>query len=368
MTKYISNQTALSFDKWDCSLVNPKYRGYSNLKKSDFVKDTVTINADGSIHLQFLFPKALFVSALINKKVIKLKRRGKYFCCDVNLENGISRIMLMVNGKLTLYEYLPMAVISNTVCNYIEIIEEGSFYDEKTPIKGSLNHHIIYNNVKEKNDRLIVYIPYEYYHNNNKKYDVIYLQHGFGENEMGWSLIEKVNVLMDNMIYQKKSSPRIIVMANGFFRHFEDDKAIFEPYRFVEYLTSDIIPYIEKTYRVSSNRYMAGLSMGSIQTSMCALEKPELFKAIGLFSGFLSDPLTNLNKHLNDKKIEAFIQSKCRLFRSIGNDDKYLPIYLSDEKIIEEKKIPCTSKRYEGGHDPNVWRQAMIDFLKFIEN
>lgn len=99
-----------------------------------------------------------------------------------------------------------------------------------------------------------------------KRYPVLYLQHGHGENETGWIEEGKVHFIMDNLIQAKEAKPFIIVMNNGMVQTKNaEGKRIVDHTIFPEYLIKDVIPYIDKKYRTIKNkdsRAMAGLSMG----------------------------------------------------------------------------------------------------------
>jgi enterochelin esterase family protein len=144
-------------------------------------------------------------------------------------------------------------------------------------------------------------------------------------------------------------------------------------------LINDCIPFIDRTYRTKTdkwNRAMAGLSMGSLQTSIVTLKHPGVFGYAGVFSGFVN-PLGGLWSDetylsvLDDKT--AFEQAYKLFFRACGDTDLVaLPKFESDSRLFFDKGLsPAVSrthieKYYHGGHEWNVWRECLRDFAQLI--
>lgn len=131
-----------------------------------------------------------------------------------------------------------------------------------------------------------VYTPYGY-EEGDERYPVLYLQHGVGENETGWIWQGKTNFIMDYLIAEGKCEKMIVVMSSGYA--FKDgEKPVFYPGNFESELIHNIIPYIENNFRVRKGRdyrAMAGLSLGSAQTTDIVAKNMKLFSAAGVFSG-----------------------------------------------------------------------------------
>ncbi len=137
--------------------------------------------------------------------------------------------------------------------------------------------------------RAFVYTPPDYDKNLKKRYPVLYLQHGWGEDETAWTNQGHANLIMDNLIAEGKIRPFIIVMTYGMtneirfggLRNFD-----IKPFQTV--LVDELIPYIDQNFRTLSDqrhRAMAGLSMGGMETKMITLANLDKFSHIGLFSG-----------------------------------------------------------------------------------
>jgi enterochelin esterase-like enzyme len=139
-----------------------------------------------------------------------------------------------------------------------------------------------------------VYTPPAYNNDTKKRYPVLYLQHGWGEDETAWSNQGHANLIMDNLIAEGKTEPFIIVMTYGM-----TNTAVFGKIRefkmdtFQTVLTEELIPYIDANFRTiakQTSRAMAGLSMGGMETHVITLNKPGVFSYYALLSGGIYTP------------------------------------------------------------------------------
>ena len=134
-------------------------------------------------------------------------------------------------------------------------------------------------------------------------------------------------------------------------------------------MKEELIPYIENKYRIlgdKEHRAMAGLSMGSLQTSIMAFENSDLFSYVGVFSGFVQDFLTQNQSHLAENNIDAFCKNNKLFFRGIGDEDQFIDFFKSDDVFIQNSKLECERKIYKGGHEWKVWRRCLYDFAQLI--
>jgi len=139
--------------------------------------------------------------------------------------------------------------------------------------------------------RAFVYTPPGYDKNKSGRYPVLYLQHGWGEDETAWSNQGHANLIMDNLIAEGKTKPFIIVMTYGMTNDVKIGRGGLKSFKiepFQTVLTQELIPYIDANFRTSADRAhraMAGLSMGGMETHMITLNNPDLFAYYGLLSG-----------------------------------------------------------------------------------
>lgn len=173
--------------------------------------------------------------------------------------------------------------------------DDQDFFSLKNVPHGELREVRYFSKTSDKMRHAYIYTPPGYEKENSKRYPVLYLQHGMGENETGWGNQGHAGLIMDNLIAEGKAVPFIIVMENSSVK-FERPREPRTPgpggFDFAgewkNVLLNDLIPYVEANYRViadQQHRAMAGLSMGGMQTRIITLANPEVFSQVGMFSG-----------------------------------------------------------------------------------
>lgn len=141
-----------------------------------------------------------------------------------------------------------------------------------------------------------VYTPYGYGKDKKKKYPVLYLQHGWGENETSWPVQGKAGVIMDNLIADGKAEPFIVVMTYGLTNdvRFGDRQGIQDAMKnFETMMVDELVPFIDANFQTKADRKhraMAGLSMGGMETHSVTLARPEVFGNYGILSGGVYTP------------------------------------------------------------------------------
>ena len=137
-----------------------------------------------------------------------------------------------------------------------------------------------------------VYTPPQY--DGKKKFPVLYLQHGWGENEYAWWNQGHANLIMDNLIAEGKIEPFIIVMTYGMTNDVRPGGLFsFDYKQFETVLCDELVPYVDANFRTvakKDSRAMAGLSMGGMETHTITLDRPEMFGWYGLLSGGIYTP------------------------------------------------------------------------------
>ena len=166
---------------------------------------------------------------------------------------------------------------------------DRDFYALKDVPHGQVRE-VLFNSPSTKSvKRAFVYTPPGYEQNDKKRYPVLYLQHGWGENEYAWMNQGRANLIMDNLIAEGKTKPFIIVATYGMTNEAKFGTiATFDVKPFQTVLVDELIPYIDSHFRTLSdrkNRAMAGLSMGGMETKSITLANLDKFSHIGLFSG-----------------------------------------------------------------------------------
>ena len=263
----------------------------------------------------------------------------------------------------------------------IEVPEAGvDFYLPRRDVKhGDIRSKIYYSEITGQWRRAFVYIPAEYDLNPTKRYPVLYLQHGGGEDERGWPIQGKVNNIMDNLIASGKAKPMIIVMDCGYAtkkgeqvpQKLENGRSPMAAFNgFQEVMIKEIIPMIDKEYRTLSdreNRAMAGLSMGGMQTMQITLANLDKFSYIGAFSGAFmpqgGDLKTYQNGVFNDAS--AFNKQVKLLWIGIGTQEgeQFYKGINQFHKTLDEMGIKHVYVESQGtAHEWQTWRRALYDF------
>ncbi len=190
----------------------------------------------------------------------------------------------------------------NKMSSGIEIPEKGvDFYTVQNVPHGQVSSKWYFSKTTNDWRKFYIYCPPGYENDMNKKYPVLYLQHGGGEDETGWVRQGDVDIILDNLIAVGKAVPMLIVMENsnavkpgetggGMMMGGTpgSNEWMSGPSTFKEVLINDLIPFVDKTFRTISDREhraMAGLSMGGFLTVNTVFEHPETFAYIGAFSG-----------------------------------------------------------------------------------
>ncbi|MDB6152027.1 MAG: Carbohydrate acetyl esterase/feruloyl esterase [Chthoniobacteraceae bacterium] len=221
--------------------------------------------------------------------------------------------------------------------------------------------------------RFHVYTPPGYERDSAGKFPVLYLVHGFGDNDASWSAHGKANWILDNLIAKGSAKPMLVVMpdghplAPGTGPRGDYGKANSEA--FEAELVNEILPLIESTYRVRASadgRAIAGLSMGGGHSLYTGLRHSDIFSAIGAFSAGVPSQ-ESLNQAFDNA---GNLNEKLRLFWiACGKSDSLVDRNRKLDAQLTEKGINHTWVESEGGHAWPVWRQYLAQFvpLLFVE-
>ena len=191
---------------------------------------------------------------------------------------------------------------------------DQDFYAYRDNIShGKIQEVKFYSNSQGKMQTAMVYLPPTYGQSikgKKERFPVLYLQHGWGENETSWPVQGKAGLIMDNLIADGKIKPFIIVMAYGLTNDFKfGNIGKFDAKEFETLLVDELVPYIDKNFLTKSdkwNRAMAGLSMGGMETKLITLRRPEIFGYWGLLSGG-----TYMPEDIKDPKAVKYIFEGC---------------------------------------------------------
>lgn len=342
-----------------------------HIPEEDLIASPYTIAQDGTVSFRLCYPRAKKVKLIIlevKPVSLTLQKDGDYWTGSCKVTPGVHGVLVRVDGNRVLNDALPIGYGYSRPCNQIVVPDPTLPLNLDVP-HGSVAMNYIDSKVTGKLERILVYLPPEY-HTGEDRYPVLYLQHGHGENETGWVDHGDVNFLADQLIAQGKAKPSIIVMCNGMLGLKEEGGThLAFTEGFERLLVEEVIPYIDGRYRTiadADHRAMAGLSMGSIQTSILTYKHPDLFRYAGVFSGFVTDFISGYEEHLTPERLEAFKENYKVYFRGIGTEDSYRAHFEADTKLLEEWGVPSDIHYYEGGHLWGVWRHCFNDFYQLL--
>ena len=262
----------------------------------------------------------------------------------------------------------------------VEIPEgkEGDYYRPQEVPHGQIRSVVYYSSYEKQYRRCFVYTPAEYETASQKRYPVLYLQHGMCEDETGWPNQGKANFILDNLIASGECKPMLVVMDSGncgiYFKapkgeDIEKARAAFGA-TFTPILLKDIIPTIDKEFRTLSdreNRAMAGLSWGGHQTFQTVLPNLDKFAYLGTFSGALFLKDSDIDKIHNGvfKDSQAFNKQVHAFFLGVGSEENFGTKALSES--FTRHGIQNTFYESPGtAHEWLTWRRCLKEFLPLL--
>ncbi|MDO4497118.1 MAG: family 43 glycosylhydrolase, partial [Bacteroidales bacterium] len=266
----------------------------TNIDGADFPR----IDKEGRVYFNIHQPqtKELVVDICSKKYTMEKDAQGNFSCVTDPLVVGFHYYFLIADGMSVIDLKTTSFFGCNRYAGGIEVPEgeEGNWYrPSKETAHGQVRSITYWAESQQQWRHAMVYTPADY-EKGKKKYPVLYLQHGMGEDETGWSSLQgRANFILDNMIASGECVPMILVMESGDTQApFGYGGTTYESYgkSFNEALIADLIPMIDKTFRTKAdrnNRAMAGLSWGGRQTWESALPNLDKFSYIGTFSGAL---------------------------------------------------------------------------------
>lgn len=236
-----------------------------------------------------------------------------------------------------------------------------------------------YSKVDESWRPLMVYTPAGY-NEGQQDYPVVYIQHGGGEDHRGWIEQGRTAQIMDNLIAAGKAVPMIIVSSNSNVHArnggFGGGYSWQGMQAFRSELLENVIPFIEKNYRVKKDRKsraMCGLSMGGGQSFYIGLRDPEVFANVGVFStgmfgGIAGASNFNLEAEvpgmLTDTK--TFNERFDVFFMSCGEQDPRIDYTRNIVKKMHDGGVEVHFNSYPGDHEWQVWRKSLHEFTQYL--
>ena len=240
---------------------------------------------------------------------------------------------------------------------------DQDFYALRTDIPhGNIQKVLFYSKSLGKMQTANVYLPYGYgklAKGKQERYPVLYLQHGWGENETSWPVQGCAGLIMDNLIAEGKIKPFIVVMAYGLTNDVKFGTiGQFTAKEFETLLVDELVPFIDQNFLTKADKWsraMAGLSMGGMETKLITLRRPEVFGYWGLLSGGQYAP-----EDINDPKAVRYI------FEGCGSKENPEGINKS-VKALKEAGYNAEGLISEGtAHEFLTWRRCLYQMAQSL--
>jgi len=329
---------------------------------------------DGRAIFRIKAPDAQKVQLDLVKKYDMTKdTAGVWEVMTDSLSEGFHYYSLMIDGLAIADPASETFYGMGRMASGVEVPFKGDdYYAVKDIPHGDIRIKRYYSTVFNRWRQFYMYTPAGYDINTIEQYPVLYILHGGGEDERGWATQGTTDLILDNLIAEKRAKPMLVVMPDGNVDlpgFGENNLRMFEAE-----LRQCIIPFVEKNYRAESgskNRALAGLSMGGIQTLYVGIHHTDQFAYLGVFSsGWILPMQSGLADAQYDfmKKNVDIINANVKLFwiATGGKEDiayKNCQVMLSK---FDEMKIKYNYSEYPGGHTWPVWRHNLYDVAPLL--
>jgi enterochelin esterase-like enzyme len=336
---------------------------------------------DNRVIFQVTAPQATSVQIDLQKKYDLAKNgSGAWRVVTDPIEPGFHYYSLIIDGGIVADPASESFYGMGRMASGIDIPEKGiNFYNAKDVPHGDIRNRIYFSKTTGTWRRINIYAPPGYDKSGKEQYPVLYIQHGGGEDERGWAVQGKTDIILDNLIAEGKAKPMLVVIPNGNVSrpgmtaggYNDEAMAVFR-----EELFGSVIPFIESNYRVkpgAANRAIAGLSMGGGQAFYTGLRNTDMFANVGVFStglfggigrqpgaefdaeaiipGILTNPETF------NKKLKVF-------YISVGEQDPRIEPTRKLVQTFMDKGLKVEFGTFPGAHEWQVWRKSLYDFAQ----
>ncbi len=338
-------------------------------------KEIPEIYPDGTALFTIRAPEAKKVQLSLGKTYDMQKdNRGLWYVTTDSLSEGFHYYSILLDDVAIADPNSETFFGMDRMASGIEIPFKGdAYYEIRNVPHGEIRIKRYYSDVLNTWRQFYIYTPPGYDENTSEKYPVLYILHGGGEDQRGWANQGKADLILDNLIAEKKAVPMIVVMPDGniplSWTEGEEVLRVFE-----KEMKQSVIPFVEKTYRVkadSKNRALAGLSMGGIQTLYVGVKNTDIFSYLGVFSsGWIYPTLQKIadpqyefmkdNADLINNNLKQFWISEG------GEEDIAWKNGQAMKEKFDEYGIKYKYSEYPGGHTWPVWRNNLFNFAQLL--
>jgi enterochelin esterase-like enzyme len=328
---------------------------------------------DGRAIFSIKAPDACIVQLDLGKKYDMVKdNEGVWEVTTDSLSEGFHYYSLIIDGVAVADPASETFYGMGRMASGIEVPFDGDdYYAVKDVPHGEIRIKRYYSTVFHKWRQFYIYTP-PGYNNTSDKYPVLYILHGGGEDQRGWATQGKTDIILDNLIAERKAKPMLIVMPDGNVDapgFGENSLKMFEAE-----LKQCIIPFVEENYRTEASskyRALAGLSMGGIQTLYAGINNSDMFSYLGVFSsGWIQPRQGDLANAQYDfmKNHASQINSNLKQFWIAMGGREDIAYNNCQLMLAEFDKISIkyTYSEYPGGHTWPVWRNNLYNFAQLL--
>ncbi|MDQ2834249.1 MAG: alpha/beta hydrolase-fold protein [Acidobacteriota bacterium] len=342
------------------------------------------LHADRSITFRYKDAAAAKVTLLLDSNAAPFSMQkdaaGVWSVTTGPLKPEIYSYHFEADGSTRLDPGNPRTTINLlNIANQIEVPGETPQPWEITSVPHGTLHRHSYTTaavlgLPQNQSRYIVYTPPGYDAASAKKYPVLYLLHGYSDNDAGWTEVGQANLIFDNLLAQGAIKPMVVVMPLGYgdmaFLHGHEvwnDAAIVEHNTslFAQALLTEVLPRVEAEYHVSrdrEDRAIAGLSMGGLESLETGLTHTGQFAWIGGFSSAVHNldyagKLASLNPKAADLRL---------LWIACGTEDHLVDPNRKLVAFLQSKQMPVTQIETPGRHTWLVWRDNLVHFAPLL--
>jgi len=333
-------------------------------KKAEFrvyFPDAKTVTLDGGDGMKSI------------KSSVSKDKNGFWNISTTPMETGFHYYWFNVDGQRTNDPNTQLYFGYSQPTSGIEVPSGEDFFSEKNVKHGKIINDSLNSQIIQGKRNFKVYLPPNY---GAKKLPVLYLYHGTGEDITGWEKQGHILDILDNLFAEKKAQEMIVVMDYGVALNPEQEKmpdnyprTVLSSKNLDQIVTRELIPYIEKKYKTSGKKAIAGLSRGSYQAMLIGVSHPEIFSAIGAFSPVIYEGTEN--DPFKELPMGNLLKSKKKPYFFIGIGEKEDVLFFKFNQLLtdflNQNKYPYTLyKSPETRHEWLTWRRSLYQFTQQI--
>lgn len=334
------------------------------------------ITTDSRVIFNIKAPEAQKIQIDLGKKYDLVKDNdGIWKITTDSISEGFHYYSLLIDGVAVADPASQTFYGMGRMASGIEIpFSGGAYYAMQNVPHGDIRIKKYFSAVTRSWRQFYIYTPPAYDSDVNTSYPVLYILHGGGEDETGWTKQGKTDLILDNLIAAGKARPMLVVMMDGNMSgggiagFGERSLQLFE-----RELKESVMPFVEKNYRIvkgSANTALAGLSMGGLQTLYAGIKNTDHFAYLGVFSSgwWANQPALSNPQYEFMKNNASVINSNLKqLWIAMGGkeDIAYNNCQIMLAKF-KELNITHTYTEYPGGHTWPVWRNNLYNFAQLL--